>query len=106
MFRHEKVFAMERNCIVGQKPYNINFFSFRARNFVTPIIESVRTPARITPYPTGRFFWGGAVPRHFVPGYDRTVLRDVSQQALASQHRNAGSCSHLSTSCDVRMDLG
>src|ERR1700719_5179855 len=62
MFRHEKVFAMERNCIVGQKPYDINFFSFRARNFVTPIIESVRTPERITPYPTGRFFWGGAVP--------------------------------------------
>ena len=32
-------------------------FSFRIRNFVTPIIESVRTPARITPYPTGRHFW-------------------------------------------------
>ena len=29
---------------------------------VTPIIESVRTPARITPYPTGRLFWGGASP--------------------------------------------
>ena len=35
--------------------------------------QSVRTPARITPYPTGRLFWGGAFPRHFVPGYDRTV---------------------------------
>jgi hypothetical protein len=35
------------------------FFGFRIRNFVTPIIESVRTPARITPYPTGRLFWGG-----------------------------------------------
>src|SRR5271157_1200862 len=34
----------------------INVFSFRMRNFVTPIIESVRTPARITPYPTGRLF--------------------------------------------------
>ena len=72
MFRHEKVFAMERNCIVGQKPYNINFFSFRARNFVTPIIESVRTPERITPYPTGRFFWGGAA-QALRAGYDRTV---------------------------------
>ena len=29
---------------------------FRIRNFVTPIIESVRTPARITPFPTGRHF--------------------------------------------------
>ena len=29
---------------------------FRIRNFVTPIIESVRTPARITPFPTGRLF--------------------------------------------------
>jgi hypothetical protein len=28
---------------------------------VTSIIHSVRTPARITPYPTGRLFWGGAV---------------------------------------------
>ena len=29
----------------------------RIRNLVTPIIESVRTPARIRPYPTGRLFW-------------------------------------------------
>ena len=35
--------------------------------------RSVRTPARIRPYPTGRLLWGGAVPRHFVLGYDRTV---------------------------------
>ena len=28
------------------------------RNCVTPIIESVCTPARITPYPTGRLCWG------------------------------------------------
>ncbi len=40
----------------SRKSYNINVFSFRIRNFVTPIIESVRTPARITPYPTGRLF--------------------------------------------------
>src|SRR5271165_1487428 len=45
-----------KNCIVGEKPYNINVLSFRIRNFITPIIESVRTPARITPYPTGRLF--------------------------------------------------
>jgi hypothetical protein len=30
-------------------------------------------PARITPYPTGRLFWDRPGPRHFVPGYDRTV---------------------------------
>src|SRR3984893_5219993 len=83
MFRHEKVFAMERNCIVGQKPYNINFFSFRARNFVTPIIELVRTPERITPYPTGRFFWGGAVPGTSCQATIARSLRDVSQQARA-----------------------
>jgi hypothetical protein len=40
--------------------YNINVLSFRIRDFVIPIIESVRKPARITPYPTGRLFWGGA----------------------------------------------
>src|SRR5208283_4950680 len=45
-----------KNCIVGQKAYNINVFSFSVQNSVTPIIESVRTPARITPYPTGRLF--------------------------------------------------
>src|ERR1700719_2082454 len=33
-------------------------FKFSYSKFVTPIIESVRTPARITPYPTGRLFWG------------------------------------------------
>src|SRR6202171_5720279 len=82
MFRHEKVFALERNCIVGQKPYNINFFSFRIRNFVTPIIESVRTPARITPYPTERLFWGGAIPGTSCQATIASSLRDISQQAL------------------------
>src|SRR5271157_4478395 len=42
--------------VVGQKAYNINVFSFSIQNSLTPIIESVRTPARITPYPTGRLF--------------------------------------------------
>src|SRR5271165_4721681 len=49
-------FCYGKNCIVGQKAYNINVFSFSVQNSVTPIIESVRTPARITPYPTGRLF--------------------------------------------------
>src|SRR5271165_3136029 len=39
----------------GEIP-TLNVFSFCIRNFVTPIIESVGTPARITPYPTGRLF--------------------------------------------------
>ena len=84
MFRHEKVFAMERNCIVGQKIYNINVFSFDNRNFVTPIIESVRKPARITPYPTGRLFWGDAVPGTSCQATIAPSLRDISQQALVS----------------------
>src|ERR1700720_4817195 len=71
-----------KNCIVGQKSYNINFFSFRIRNFVTPIIESVRTPERITPYPTGRLFWGGAVPGTSCQATIAPSLRDISQQAL------------------------
>src|SRR5580700_516686 len=83
MFRQEKVFAMERSCIVGQKTYNINFFSFLIRNFVTPIIESVRTPERITPYPTGRLFWGGAVPGTSCQATIAPSLRDIPQQALA-----------------------
>jgi hypothetical protein len=44
-------------------------------NFVTPIIESVRSSAHLhESYRTlrdGCFGWRG--PRHFVPGYDRTV---------------------------------
>ena len=37
----------------------------------------------VTPYPTGRPFREERCPRHFVPGYDRTVLRDISKQAVA-----------------------
>ena len=85
MFRHEKVFALERNCIVGQKSYNKPFFSFLIRNFVTPIIESVRKPARITPYPTGRLFCGGAVPGTSCQATIAPSLRDISQQALAGR---------------------
>jgi hypothetical protein len=48
-------------CAIALLPSLLNpsqyFFSYRTRNFVTPIIESVRTPARIRPYPTGRLFW-------------------------------------------------
>ena len=62
-----------KNCIVGQKSYNKNVFSFRIRNFVTPITsnrcahlhESHRTLR------DGSLGW--RCPRHFVPGYDRTV---------------------------------
>src|ERR1700726_1673905 len=81
MFRHEKVFAVERNSfeIIQHK-----VFQFSYSKFVTPIIESVRTPAPITPCPTGRFFWGDACPRHFVPGYDRSVPPGHSQQPQAS----------------------
>jgi hypothetical protein len=32
-------------------------FPFTFETSVTPIIESVRPPARIRPYPTGRLFW-------------------------------------------------
>src|ERR1700719_4891874 len=83
MFRHEKVFAMERNCIIVQKHYNITFLSFDHRNFVTPVIESVRTPARIRPYPPGRLFWGGAVPGTSCQATIAPSLRDMSRQALA-----------------------
>ena len=71
---------MERNCIVGQKSYNIQFFSFRIPNFVAPIIESARTPSRITPY-HGTALLGWRCPRHFVPGNDREIfLRQVSRR--------------------------
>jgi hypothetical protein len=32
-------------------------------------------PILIIPYPTGRLFWGGAIPRHFVPGRLRRLRR-------------------------------
>jgi hypothetical protein len=43
-----------KNCIVGAKWHNIN-----VKRFITARshrIESVRTPIRIIPYPTGRHF--------------------------------------------------
>jgi hypothetical protein len=45
--------------------------------------ESERIPNRIRPYPNGTAPCG-AVPRHFVPGYDRTVPPGHSSQALAA----------------------
>jgi hypothetical protein len=47
------------------------------------IIESVRTSELIRPYPTGRLFLG-ALSRHFVPGYDRTV--PPGQKAIGRSH--------------------
>ena len=44
----------------------------------------MRTPARITPYPTGRPFWAGAVPGTSCQATIAPSLRDISQQALAS----------------------
>ena len=46
-------------------------------NFVTPIIESVRTPAPITPYPAGRLFWGGPIPGTSCQATIGVVLRDT-----------------------------
>src|ERR1700731_2803338 len=64
-------------------------FSFRIRNFVTPIVESVRTPARITPYPTGRLFWEAlsqALRARLRSVLSlRDALADFSQQPLATQ---------------------
>jgi hypothetical protein len=42
------------------------------------------------PYGTG--LWGRRCPRHFVPGYGRTVPRDISQQALTSDHKYLRIC--------------
>src|SRR5271166_1396666 len=72
-----------KNCIVGQKPYNINVLSFLILNSVTPIIQSVRTPARITPYPTGRLFGGGAVPGTSCQATIAASLRDIFATAFS-----------------------
>jgi hypothetical protein len=49
---------------------------------VTPIIQSVRTSARIIPYPTGRLFWGDLFPGTSCQATIAPSLRDISQQAL------------------------
>jgi hypothetical protein len=46
---------------------------------LNPIIESARTPARITPYPTGRLFWGGAFPGTSCLATIAPFLRDISK---------------------------
>ena len=76
--RHEKVFAMEGKLYRRSRAYNVNFFSCLIRNFVAPI-----TPARITPYPAGRLFWGGAVPSTSCQATIAPSLLDISQQGLA-----------------------
>jgi hypothetical protein len=57
-------------------PDYIDFFCCYIRNFVIPILQSPNRGAHIcknqtVPYGTALF--EGAIPRHFVPGYDRTV---------------------------------
>src|SRR6476660_2475710 len=49
-----------------------------ARACETPTLN-----APITPYPTGRLFWGGAVPGTLCQATIAPSLRDISQQALA-----------------------
>jgi len=72
--------VMDRTCEIP---------TLNAPSPVTPIIESVRTPAGITPYPTGRLFWGGTVPGTSCQATITPSLRDISQQALASYHKLA-----------------
>jgi len=66
-----KVFAMERNCLVGQKYYDIAFFSYLKRRHSDHRI-GVHTCANHT-VPYGTALLGRTCPRHFVPGYHRTV---------------------------------
>jgi hypothetical protein len=49
-----------KNCIVAQKVDNVKIFSFRGAKFRHPNHRIGAHPplARITPYPTGRLFWG------------------------------------------------
>src|SRR5271165_7368028 len=51
-----------KNCIVGQKSYNINVFSFRIRNFVTPNHRIGAHTCTNHTVPYGTALWGGAVP--------------------------------------------
>src|ERR1700675_1512303 len=67
--------CLEGNCIVGQI-IQLKIFQFRIRNFHR---SNHRFGAQVctnhtVPYGTALLGW--RCPRHFVPGYDRTVLRD------------------------------
>src|SRR5271166_3031540 len=67
-----------------KKSYNINVFSFRIRNFVTPIIESGAHTCTNHTVHYGTVLWGGAVPGTSCQATIAPSLRDISQQALAS----------------------
>ena len=56
--------------------------------FVTPIIESLRTPARIIPFPTGRLTGWRAIPGTSCQATFATSLRDISQQPLVNSTRH------------------
>jgi hypothetical protein len=56
--------------------------SRRVRYDRAQLIQNGRAPARITPYPTGRLFWGGVVPGTSCLA-TIVLSRDISQQPLA-----------------------
>jgi hypothetical protein len=59
---------------------------FGRTNYFSSIIESVRTPARIMPYHTGRLFWGGAAPGTSCQATIAPSLRD-EKPVIPKQNR-------------------
>src|SRR3984957_8185973 len=73
MFRHEKVFAMEKKPyrrpeIIQHKVFEFSHSKFRHSNHR---IDAHTRANHTVPY--GTALLGRRCPRHFVPGYDRTV---------------------------------
>src|SRR5580704_16924352 len=59
--------------------------SRRVRYDRAQLIQNGCTPARITPYPTGRLFWGGVVPGTSCQATITSSLRDISQPPLSQE---------------------
>src|ERR1700721_1369289 len=72
MFSHEKVFAMEKNCIVVRNYTTQNFYVLYLKFSLLQSSNRAHTYTNQTvPYGTALLGW--CCSRHFVPGYDRAV---------------------------------
>jgi hypothetical protein len=90
------IFELLRNVVDG-------FLELTDSN-VIPIVESVRTPAPITPYPTGRLVGGGDIPGTSCQATIAPSLRDISQYASARSRNRFVLQSFLSSSSDSDPD--
>src|SRR6267142_1909919 len=95
MLRQEEVFPTEKKLYRRLEIIQHNFLPSRIRNSAAPIIESVPHLHK-SPVPYGTALLGGAVPGTSCQATIAPSLPDISQQALASVPKIAGTLPEVS----------